>query len=95
MSLEFEWDRTKAKDNWRRHGVTFAEASTVFGDGLAAIFADEAHSIGEQREIIVGHSEQRRLLLVTFVERGDSIRIISARRARKRERRDYEENPFR
>jgi uncharacterized DUF497 family protein len=70
------------------------EAATVFGDPLAAIFDDEVHSEEEQREIIVGHSRKNRLLLVCFTERAEAVRIISARRATKQERKDYEENPL-
>ena len=66
----------------------------MFGDRLASIFTDEAHSIGEPREMIIGQSERKRLLLVSFSERAGKIRIIGARRATKRERRDYEENPI-
>lgn len=95
MSLEFEWDEDKAAANEKKHRVTFEEAATVFSDPLAAIFDDEAHSEEEQREIIIGHSADNRLLLVSFTERGEAIRIISARRATKKERRDYEENPQR
>ena len=73
----------------------FEEAATVFADPLAAIFDDEAHSVAEQREIIIGHSAETRLLLVSFTERAGAIRIISARRATKRERQDYEKNPHR
>ena len=92
MALEFEWDDKKAIGNRSKHGVSFEEATTVFGDPLAAIFDDEAHSSDEPREIIVGHSNLERLLLVSFTERPGRIRIISARRATKRERKDYEEN---
>lgn len=92
MSLEFEWDEDKADSNRKKHRVTFEQAATVFADPLAAIFDDEAHSEEEQREIIVGHSADNQLLLVCFTERAGAIRIISARRATKRERRDYEEN---
>ena len=92
MSIEFEWDSQKAASNFKKHGVTFEEAVTVFGDPLAAIFDDEEHSVDEPREIIVGHSNYQHLLLVNFTERSDKIRIISARRATKRERQDYEEN---
>jgi uncharacterized DUF497 family protein len=92
MSLEFEWDRDKALSNHKKHGVSFQEAATVFGDPLAVIFDDELHSIEEEREIIVGHSARHRLLLVSFTERAGVIRIISARVATKRERKDYEEN---
>lgn len=96
MSLGFEWDQDKAASNKKKHRVTFEEAASVFADPLAAIFGDEIHSDEEQREIIVGHSEKHRLLLVCFTERDEAIRIISARRATKKERRDYEEkNPYR
>jgi uncharacterized DUF497 family protein len=93
MTLEFEWDEDKAASNEKKHGVTFEEAATVFADPFAAIFDDEAHSEEEQREVIIGHSAKDRLILVSFTERAGAIRIISARRATKRERRDYEENP--
>jgi uncharacterized DUF497 family protein len=92
MSLEFEWDSRKASENRRKHGVTFEESATVFGDPLAVVFKDEDHSIGERREIMIGHSDEHRLLLVSFTERGDKIRIISARNVTKRERRDHEES---
>jgi uncharacterized DUF497 family protein len=95
MSLEFEWDGDKAASNEKKHQVSFEEAATVFADPLAAIFDDEVHSEEEQREIIVGHSDKNRLLLVSFTERAGAIRIISARQATKRERRDYEEKPHR
>ena len=92
MSVEFEWDQDKAASNKKKHGVSFEEPATVFADPLAVIFDDEVHSEEEQREIIIGHSAENRLVLVSFPERGEAIRIISARRATKRERRDYEEN---
>jgi hypothetical protein len=95
MSVEFEWDEDKAASNKKKHQVSFEEAATVFADPLAAIFDDEIHSADEQREIIVGHSEKNRLLVVSFTERAGAIRIISARQATKRERKDYEENPHR
>ena len=95
MSLEFEWDSDKAASNRKKHAVSFEEAATVFADPLAAIFDDEVHSEDEQREFIVGHSVENRLLLVCFTEREGAIRIISARRATRRERKDYEENPHR
>ena len=93
--LEFEWDEDKADSNQKKHRVTFAQAATVFTDPVAAIFDDAAHSDEEQREIIIGHSAENQLLLVCFTERAGAIRIISARRATKSERRDYEENPHR
>ena len=93
MSLQFEWDADKARSNARKHGVTFEEASSVFADPLAFIFADETHSIEESREIMVGHSATGRLLIVSFTERSDSIRLISVRQATKRELKDYEQRP--
>jgi uncharacterized DUF497 family protein len=90
MATEFEWDRFKADINFEKHGVTFQEAVSVFENPLAAIFGDEAHSEGEPREIIVGHSFENRLLLVCFVEHEHSVRIISARPATAKERKDYE-----
>jgi uncharacterized DUF497 family protein len=95
MSVRFEWDENKAASNQKKHRVTFKEAATDFSDSLAAIFDDVAHSGEEQREIIVGHSAENQLLLVCFTERSGAVRIISARRATKSERQDYEENPHR
>jgi uncharacterized DUF497 family protein len=92
MSLEFEWDPEKADENLKNHGVGFAEALTVFADPSAHIFDDPDHSNDETREIIFGHSRRRRLLLVSFTERTPKVRIISARKATKRERQDYEQS---
>ena len=92
MSFRFEWDRRKAATNLQKHRVSFNEARTVFNDALARIFDDSAHSTAERREIIIGHSLAGRLLIVLFTERGEAIRIISARPAIRRERLDYEEN---
>lgn len=93
MNLFFEWDREKDRINFLKHGITFNEAKTVFYDPLAKIFDDEIHSLGEQREIIIGHSREKKLLLVVFVERKHSrVRIVSARLATKKEKKDYEEN---
>ena len=92
MNSHFEWDKQKAATNLRKHGVSFEEARTVFSDSLARIFGDPEHSASESREIIIGHSITRQLLVVSFVERGAALRIISARLATKREQRDYEEN---
>lgn len=91
MSLPFEWDDDKAKKNKRKHGVSFEEASTVFGDALARTIHDPLHSEEEDRFVTLGESHRRRLLVVVFTERGDKIRIISARVATRRERKDYEE----
>jgi uncharacterized DUF497 family protein len=91
--MKFEWDPQKAESNLRKHGVSFEEAMTVFKDTLAFIFDDEEHSEAEHREIIIGTSALRRIVLVCFVERvADTIRIFSARRATKDEVKDYEEN---
>lgn len=92
MSLQFEWDPRKAKVNLAKHGVSFEEAMTVFGDLLARIFDDEEHSEDEKREIIVGHSIQQHLVLVSFTCVEDTIRLLSARKATRQERKDYEEN---
>jgi hypothetical protein len=92
MGLHFEWDDNKAHLNQKNHDVGFDEAETVFIDPLARIFDDETHSVQEEREIIIGHSSSNRLLLVCFTERGDVIRIISARKTTRKERGDYEEN---
>lgn len=92
MGLRFAWDDHKARLNVRNHGIGLDEAATVFLDPLARIFDDEAHSLEESREIVIGHSSEDRLLLVCFTERGDVIRIISARKATKKERNGYEEN---
>jgi len=95
MDLRFEWDETKAETNLSKHGVSFQEARTVFLDPLARIFDDELHSVDELREIIIGHSSDGRLLLVSFTEREVGlVRIISTRRATRRERNDYEENQY-
>jgi uncharacterized protein len=89
--LQFEWDRRKAAANERAHSVAFEEAMDVFRDPLARIHADPGRSAGEVREIIIGTSLAGRLLLVSFTERSERIRIISARPATKHEKRDYEE----
>jgi uncharacterized DUF497 family protein len=95
MAIHFEWNTEKAASNLRKHSVSFDEASTVFSDQLAVIFDDVEHSIDEAREIIVGYSESQRLLLVSFTVRGkDLVRIISARKATKRERRNHEESNY-
>jgi hypothetical protein len=93
MPPAFEWHENKARLNLRKHGVSFIEAASVFGDPLARIFDDPAHSAKERREIIIGRSSMTKLLLVCFIETEENqIRIISARRATKLEQHDYEEN---
>lgn len=91
MNLAFEWDANKAAENLRKHGVSFSEALTVFSDPMARIFFDEGHSQAEHRELVVGYSVHERLLVVSFTERGDRIRIISARVAARNERSKHEE----
>ena len=91
MSLEFEWDATKAQGNLKKHGVSFEEASTVFGDDLSMTIHDPEHSDDEDRYVNLGESDQQRLLVVSFTDREDRIRIISARLANRRERKKYEE----
>ena len=87
---DFEWNAAKARANARKHGVTFEEAATVFLDDLAVSYEDPVHS---DRFILIGTSLQSNLLLIVFAERagGDLVRIISARRATRRERRAYAE----
>ena len=92
MSQQIEWDAGKALANLKKHGVPFDEALTVFADPLARILDDPDHSIDERREVIIGHSTQRHVLVVGFTERGAKTRIISARSATARERQKYEEN---
>lgn len=92
LGIEFEWDLSKAAANLKKHGVNFEEAKTVFDNPLAVIFDDEAHSTDEQREIIIGHSQKNRLLLIAVTERLGHVRIISACLANRKEREDYEQN---
>lgn len=89
--MHFEWDSTKARTNLRKHGVTFDEASSVFYDPLAVTGVDPDHSASETRMITFGVSSADRLLVVAHTERGEAIRIISARLATQHERRIYEE----
>ncbi len=91
MPLKFEWDEKKARLNLLKHGVSFEDAATVFGDLLSLTIPDPAHSWSELRWIIVGRSHADKLLVVVHTEREDTIRIISARQATKRERHSYEE----
>jgi uncharacterized protein len=88
--MEFEWDRRKARINLRKHGVSFTEAGTIFGDNLAITVSDPDHSDNEDRYITIGWSDRRRLLIVSHTDRGDRIRIISARELTKAERKEYE-----
>ena len=87
----FEWDAEKADANVEKHGVLFEEAATVFGDPLGKIIGDPRHSVSEKRFVLMGRSDQDRLLAVMYTERRDVVRIISARSVTRRERKDYEE----
>ena len=89
--MEFEWDPSKAAENRRKHGVSFNEAASVFGDSLGATASDPDHSADEHRHITVGVSSSGRLLMVAHLDRDDRIRIISARKLTRSERKAYEE----
>jgi uncharacterized protein len=91
MALEFEWDPAKTELNLKEHGVSFDEATTVFRDTLSITIADPDHSDSEDRFIDIGMSHRGQLLVVSYTERKDKIRIISARRATRTERKSYEE----
>lgn len=91
MNRSFEWDVAKAAQNIKKHGISFEEASTVFEDPLFITFLDEEHSFDEDRYITIGVSINNNLILVAHTDRSDTIRIISARKATKNERRFYEE----
>lgn len=92
MELLFEWDPKKARRNLNAHGVSFDEASTAFGDPLSRTIYDPLHSEREDRFVLIGESLRGRLLVVVHTERGERIRIISARLATNKERRRHEEN---
>jgi uncharacterized protein len=91
MGMIFEWDDRKARANVSKHGVSFDEACSIFGDPLAITIEDPLHSESEDRLVTIGHTPEGQLLVVVFTERGESIRLISARMATRRERRQYEE----
>ena len=90
--MQFEWDPQKATSNFQKHSVSFREAATVFQDALSITYPDSSHSIGESRYVMIGLSRYGQLLVVAHAERGNHIRIISARRATRNEQRFYEEN---
>jgi uncharacterized protein len=90
--VNFEWDEEKTQGNLEKHGVAFQEAQTVFNDPLYVDFYDPDHSFDEHRYIIIGVSQQGRLLIVSYAERGDAIRLISAREVTPAERKTYEED---
>lgn len=88
--MKFEWDMDKSKANFKKHGIPFHEASTVFSDSWAITFNDPDHSIGEHRFLTFGYSKINQLLIVVHTERQGRTRIISARRATRQERKIYE-----
>ena len=92
MALTFEWDTKKARGNLVKHGVSFEESSTVFGDPRSLTIPDPVHSRLENRFVTIGASYRAKLLVVVHTERGDNIRIISARIASRKERKSYEES---
>jgi uncharacterized protein len=91
MALRFTGDPHKARLNERRHGVSFEEATTAFLDPLSLTIPDLLHAVGEERFVLIGQSDRGKLVVVVHVERGNEIRLISARRAMPHERRAYEE----
>jgi len=90
--MEFEWDPVKAASNEEKHGVSFDEAATAFGDPFSLTIADPDHSDDEERFILLGESFVARLVVVVHTERDERIRIISTRLATRNERRSYEED---
>ena len=92
MSIEFEWDAKKADANRQKHGISFQEASTAFSDALSLTIPDPLHSEGEGRFVLLGQTSAGRLVVVVHVDRGAKIRLISARPASRKERRQYETN---
>jgi len=91
MATDFEWDPDKAATNLKKHGVSFEEATTAFFDALSITIDDPLHSEREQRSVLVGQCSSGHLLVVVHIDRGGRIRLISARTATRKERRDYEE----
>lgn len=91
MQYTFEWDAEKARQNVDKHGISFEEAVTAFGDPLSVTISDPDHSDSEDRRLLMGMSRRSRLVVVAFAERGDRLRIITARLASRREKRKYEE----
>ena len=89
--MQFEWNKSKAASNLSKHRVTFEEAKTVFDDPLYVDFYDPDHSKDEERYLIVGESNRGRLLIVSYTEKGNSVRLISAREVTRTEREAYEE----
>ncbi|HEY9897507.1 MAG TPA: BrnT family toxin [Candidatus Sericytochromatia bacterium] len=91
MTLQFEWDERKAAINYRKHGISFNEARTVFNDPLSITIADPEHSSNEERYLDIGLSAEGRVLVVIYTERASKIRLISCRKATPKERKIYEQ----
>jgi len=91
MAMLFEWDEPKAAENSRKHGVSFEEAASTFGDPASLTIGDPLHSDNEDRFVILGASLRRRLLVTVFAERGDRIRLVNSRRATPNEQARYEQ----
>jgi uncharacterized DUF497 family protein len=89
--VDLEWDEAKALANFEKHGVSFADAATVFDDPLYVDFYDPDHSSDENRYLIIGASKEGRILIVSYTERNDVVRLISAREVTPTERKAYEE----
>jgi len=92
MELEFRWDQVKAAANRAKHGVAFEDAATAFADPLSMTIHDPLHSQDETRLVLIGRAHSGRLLVVVHVDRGNAIRLISARPATRKERKTYEED---
>jgi len=90
LPLTFQWDESKANANLKKHGVSFDEAKTIFNDPFSVTIDDPDHSIDENRYVDIGLSSKGRLIVVSYIERNGRIRIISGRKATRRERKDYE-----
>ncbi len=90
--LNFEWDPKKAASNLKKHGISFEEACTVFGDTLSLTISDSLTSSNEERFVTTGETSHRKLVVVVHVDKGDNVRIISARRVTKHERKTYEKS---
>lgn len=91
MGITFKWNAGKAESNRRKHGVSFDEASGVFGDAFTLTIDDPAHSLGEERFVTIGQTPQGALLVVVHADKGETVRIISARPATAKERKAYEQ----
>ena len=94
MELTFEWDEDKARENLRKHRVSFDEAKTIFWDPFSITIPDPDHSMDEERFVDIGASVNGHVLVVVYTERGANIRLISCRRATPFERKKYEQGYF-